>query len=216
MDRRDLLRSLRAKGITDDRVLAAIGSVPRPEFVLPRDRAHGWDDAPLPIGHGQTCSQPFVVAWMTQSLGVAPGQHVLDVGTGCGYQAAVLAEMGARVHSVEIRPELARSATERLDRLGYGAITVVCGDGRVGLPDASPFDAILVAAATGSAPEALPAQLRPPTAGCRGGRLMLPLASRWPDEQRLVLIERTAGGFHRTDGLAVRFVPLIGGAGGQG
>lgn len=212
-DRNHLLLSLRRQGISDEAVLAAMGSVPREEFVPDDERSLAYEDHPLSIGSGQTISQPYIVAYMTQSLELSDGDHVLDVGTGSGYQAAVLAECGARVTGIEIRPELATRAEQTLRQLGYD-ISVVVGDGYLGVPDTGPYDGILVAAVSDEVPQALLDQLRPPTQDRRGGRLIIPVAtsSFWSSDQRLVLFERTDHGVDRTNLLAVRFVPLIHGS----
>lgn len=196
----DLLGILRGQGISDEQVLAAMARVPRDEFVPADLRRHAWENRPLPIGAGQTISQPFIVAYTTQVLGLPAGSRVLDVGTGCGYQAAVLAECGYRVHGVEIRPDLAGRASTTLKRLGYD-VTVTTGDGRLGLPEYAPFDGIVVAAAATAVPGALVAQLRNP-----GGRMIMPLGG---PTQRLVLVEPTAGPPRVTDLLGVLFVPLV-------
>lgn len=212
-DRDQLIRTLRRSGISDRTVLQAMATVPRDEFVPAAQRAAAWEDHPLPIGSGQTISQPYIVAYMTEALRLSAGDRVLDVGTGCGYQAAVLAACGTHVWSIEVRPELADRARATLERLGLTEIPVVCGDGALGLPEAAPFDGIVVAAATDTVPQALLEQLRAPGAGRRGGRLILPLGGGgfWSDEQRLVLFERTESGHVRTNLVAVRFVPLISG-----
>jgi protein-L-isoaspartate(D-aspartate) O-methyltransferase len=213
MDREGLIRSLRRSGIDDDRVLNAMRIVPRDQFVDPRDLAAAWEDHPLPIGAGQTISQPYVVAFMTQALRIRPGDNVLDVGTGCGYQAAVLAASGARVHSIEVISSLADHARETLTRLGWGDIEVAAGDGANGWPDAAPFDAILVAAVATAVPPALLEQLRTPDEQTPGGRLILPLTDdrRWSSRERLVLFERLPDDYRRTDLFDVRFVPLVSG-----
>ncbi len=188
----------------DPRVLEAMRRVPRERFV-PDDRsdlAHG--DHPLPIGHGQTISQPFIVALMTDLLDVRPGQHVLEVGTGCGYQAAILAALGAEVDTIEIVPELVRQAGATLAALGYDRIRVHPADGRAGLPEAAPFDRIIVTAAPDQVPPALARQLAP------GGRLVLPLGGRWKQEL-LVIDKDAAGALHERRVLPVAFVPLTGG-----
>lgn len=205
--REALLASLRESGI-DDAVLAAMADVPRQEFVSEKHQHEAWEDHPLPIGSGQTISQPFIVAYMTQQVQVRQGDRVLDVGTGCGYQAAVLAASGAHVTSIEVREDLARAAADRLERLGYRVHSVV-GDGSLGYPPDAPYDGILVAAATRDVPAALVAQLRPAgtNPGTRGGRMILPLDTG--TGQVLVLLERTVHGLDRKDLLQVRFVPLI-------
>ncbi len=171
----------------------------------------------MAIGHGQTISQPTVVALMTEAVAVGPGDHVLDVGTGSGYQAAVLAACGARVHSIERLSALADRARSTLADLGYD-VAVTCGDGSAGRPDEAPFDAIVVAAATPTVPPALLAQLREPSEGRRGGRLVIPLGepAAWFGGQELVLLERTADGVVRRKLLDVVFVPLVWGASGAG
>lgn len=191
---------LRRQGISDPTVLAAMASVPRDEFVPADQKPYAWEDRPLPIGAGQTVSQPFVVAYTFQTLRLPQGSTVLDVGTGCGYQAAVLAECGFRVYGVEIRSSLAEHAQATLSRLGYD-VRVTLGDGRLGLPEHAPYDGVVVAAASRDIPEALVAQLRAP-----GGRLIMPLGDH---RQRLVLVEPTDVRPRVTDLLGVMFVPLL-------
>jgi protein-L-isoaspartate(D-aspartate) O-methyltransferase len=197
---------LRGRDITDPRVLAAMEAVPREAFVEARVQAQAYEDHPLPIGAGQTISQPYIVARMTELLAVAPGDRVLDVGTGSGYQAAILAELGCRVTSIEREPALAREAAARLARLGYGArIAVVTGDGTLGRPDEAPWDGIVVAAGAPAVPEPLRLQLGD------GRRLVVPVGTR--REQQLLVIERHGDEWtERSDGPCV-FVPLIGAAG---
>ena len=194
---------LEPQGITDSLTLAAMRAVPRHEFV-PRDqRAWAYADTPLPIGHEQTISQPAVVAFMTQVIRPRPGLRVLEVGTGSGYQAAVLAATGARVWTIEIIRALADQARDRLQRLGYRDVHVRHGDGYLGWPDAAPFDAIVVTAGADSIPPPLIDQLAP------GGRLVMPVGDPFTD-QRLVLLEKdTAGRIASHDLLPVRFVPLV-------
>ena len=180
----------------------AMGTVPREAFVRDDDSARAYVNRPLSIGHGQTISQPFIVALMTELLGVSAGARVLDVGTGSGYQAAVLAALGAEVCSIEIIPALAAAASERLAKLGY-AVDVRAGDGHLGWPERAPFDAIIVTAG-GPVPPALLAQLGP------GGRLVMPIGTA-PGEQQLTVITRgPAGAITRVAKLPVRFVPLTG------
>jgi protein-L-isoaspartate(D-aspartate) O-methyltransferase len=192
-----------ARDIDDPRVLAAMRSVPRHEFVPADLTSVAYEDGPLPIGHGVTISQPYIVALMTQLASVRPGDRVLDVGTGSGYQAAVLAAMGAEVYGIEIIEPLATAAAQRLRELGYAA-TIRAGDGWAGWPEHAPFDAIVLAAAPPEIPAALVEQL------VVGGRLVLPVGDRW--QQQLVVVTRTAGGFERRIVIPVAFVPMTGGA----
>ncbi len=188
----------------DPRVLAALAAVPRAEFVPAPWRHAAHDDSALPIAHGQTISQPTIVALMTHLLGVKPGDRVLEVGTGSGYQAAVLAAMGAEVVSVEIIPALAAEARERLARLGYRGVAVHTGDGGLGWPEAAPYDAIIVTAAAPRVPPALVAELRP------GGRLVIPVGPEGGIQQ-LRLVEKAAdGSLAERTVTDVRFVPLTG------
>jgi protein-L-isoaspartate(D-aspartate) O-methyltransferase len=197
---------LRRRDIRDPRVLEAMGIVPRDAFVGQDDRAAAYEDHPLPIGAGQTISQPYIVARMTELLDVAPGERVLEIGTGSGYQAAVLAELGCRVTSIEREPTLAASARERLERLGYGdRVEVRVGDGSLGAPDGAPWDGILVAAAAPVIPGPLREQLGD------GRRLVIPVGSR--REQDLIVVTRHGNEWtERSDGGCV-FVPLVGEAG---
>jgi protein-L-isoaspartate(D-aspartate) O-methyltransferase len=188
----------------DPNVIAAMRSVPRHEFVPFALRAEAYANHPLPIGAGQTISQPYIVAIMTHLLGVKRGDKVYELGTGSGYQAAVLAEMGVDVYSVEIVPELAARAQETLRRLGYEHASVRAGDGYLGWPEAAPFDGILLTAAAEHAPRPLIQQLAPK------GRLVMPIGKAgWV--QKLVVMEKTeAGTLNRRDVLPVRFVPVTG------
>jgi protein-L-isoaspartate(D-aspartate) O-methyltransferase len=191
------------QGITDSLTLAAMRTVPRHEFVPADQRPWAYADTPLPIGHEQTISQPAVVAFMTQAVRPRPGLRVLEVGTGSGYQAAVLAETGAKVWTVEIFRALADEARARLRRLGYERVRVRHGDGYAGWPEAAPFDAIVVTAGADSIPPPLIEQLAP------GGRLVMPVGDPYVD-QRLVLLEKDASGHVASrDLLPVRFVPLL-------
>jgi protein-L-isoaspartate(D-aspartate) O-methyltransferase len=194
---------LRAIGVTDPRVLAAMGAVPRHLFVPAEFVESSYDDTPLPIGHGQTISAPDIVGWMSQAVAVSPGDRVLDIGTGSGYQAAVLAEMGCRVFSMELLQPLADAATKRLQELGYAGVTVRCGDGYAGWPEEAPFDAILVAAAPEEVPQALVQQLK------IGGRLVLPVGPQGTAQRMVTLTKRSDGGVDREETLAVRFVPMV-------
>jgi protein-L-isoaspartate(D-aspartate) O-methyltransferase len=198
-------RYIAGEGIKDVATLRAMRAVPRHEFVPAEYRDQAYGDYPLPIGYGQTISQPYVVAYMTEVLRPAPGMKVLEVGTGSGYQAAVLAESGCRVYTLEIFAPLADSARARLARLGYDSVHVRHADGHFGWPDAAPFDAIIVTAAAGYVPPALVDQLRP------GGRLVIPVGSVY-GVQNLILVEKNAKGEARTRQLLpVRFVPLLSG-----
>jgi protein-L-isoaspartate(D-aspartate) O-methyltransferase len=195
-------RQLAARGIKDGRVLAAMGKVPRHEFVPEARRAEAYDDRPLPIGQGQTISQPYVVAFMTEAICPRPGQRVLEVGTGSGYQAAVLAELVGEVYTVELLPELAAAAGKRLARLGYRNMHVKTGDGYLGWPDKGPFDAVVVTCGAKEMPRPLFEQLKP------GGKMIIPLGEEG-EEQTLRLVTKGPGGQREVkDLLPVRFVPL--------
>jgi protein-L-isoaspartate(D-aspartate) O-methyltransferase len=194
---------IEARGVRDARTLAAMRKVPRHLFVPAALAREAYSDHPLPIGQGQTISQPYIVAFMTEALGLRGGENVLEVGTGSGYQAAVLAETGARVWTIEIFRALAEEARGRLARLGYRGVTVRHGDGYAGWPEAAPFDAIVVTAGADSIPPALVEQLAP------GGRLVMPVGNPLLD-QELVLVEKDAGGRLASRRLLpVRFVPLL-------
>jgi protein-L-isoaspartate(D-aspartate) O-methyltransferase len=195
-------RQLQRRDITDPRVLIAMGKVPRHRFVPEALASRAYGDYPLPIGEGQTISQPYIVALMTQWAEVAPGDKVLEVGTGSGYQAAVLAELTDRVFSIELLPELARRAAATLKELGYGRVRVRCGDGYQGWPEEAPFDAILVTAAAPGVPPALAAQLK------EGGRLVIPLGPAG-GAQTLMRYRKVKGKLVEEASLAVRFVPLV-------
>jgi protein-L-isoaspartate(D-aspartate) O-methyltransferase len=191
------------RGIRSPAVLQAMRDVPRHAFVPPELQASAYQDHPLHIGHGQTISQPYIVALMTAIAHPKPADRALEVGTGCGYQAAVLSRIVSRVISVEVNEALHREATERLLRLGYANVTTVLGDGRQGWAEGAPYDVILVTAAPEQVPPALVEQLAP------GGRLVIPVGSR--EMQSLELIEKSAGGDTRTTAVApVMFVPLTG------
>jgi len=191
------------RNIRDPRVLAAMRRVARHEFVPLSQRAQAYEDHPLPIGFGQTISQPYIVAFMTEKLRLMATDRVLEIGGGCGYQTAVLAEMAQAICSLEIIPELARNAAEVLDRLGYDNTTVRVGDGHHGWPEKEPWDAILVACAPTYIPSPLVAQLK------EGGRMVLPVGPEF--HQELVLLEKRSGMLASETILPVRFVPMTGG-----
>jgi len=189
----------------DARVMAAMAVVPRHEFVRPGDRDLAYANRPLPIGHGQTISQPYIVAVMTDLIEPAPGCRALEVGTGSGYQAAVLSLLCEEVYTIEIVEPLGLQARERLARLGYRNVRVRIGDGYYGWPEAAPFDVIVVTAVAGHVPPPLLKQLKP------GGRMVLPVGTRFTTQQ-LVLVHKLADGKVRTrQMLPVSFVPLTGG-----
>jgi protein-L-isoaspartate(D-aspartate) O-methyltransferase len=191
---------LRARGLRDERVLLAMAKVPRHLFVPDDMAARAYADEPLPIGRGQTISQPYIVAYMTEALRFRGGEKVLEVGTGSGYQTAVLAEAAGEIWTIELVEELSLRAKERLDALGYENIRFRVGDGSAGWPDAAPFDGIVVTAAPASVPEALELQLAP------GGRMIIPVGL---GSQELVLIRREGDFFRRKGLIGVRFVPLV-------
>lgn len=195
-------RHLRGRDISDARVLEVMGRLPRHEFVPHDQRELAYADHPLPIGHGQTISQPYIVALMTQLARPKSTHRALDIGTGSGYQAAVLAELCKEVYSIEIVEPLATSAHERLKRLGYQNVTVRAGDGYRGWPEKAPFDVIIVAAAPSRVPKPLVEQLAP------GGRLVIPVGDYF--QELLVLEKRPDGSVREESGIPVRFVPMTG------
>ncbi len=200
---------LRRRGIADERVLAAMGTVPREAFVDVDQQPHAYDDDALPIALGQSISQPYIVARMTELLGVRPGDRVLEVGSGSGYQAAILATLGALVLSIERHPDLAAAARERLDKLGLGAsVQIRVGDGSLGVPDAAPFDGIVVTAAPPAIPTPLLDQL------AEGGRLVIPVGPR--DRQKLIVATRHGSDWEQRSAGDCVFVPLIGAGGWPG
>ncbi len=188
-------------GITDLAVIAAMRKVPRHLFIPEQDSEDAYGNFPLPIGFEQTISQPFIVAFMTEALKLQPGEKVLEIGTGSGYQAAILAELGADVFTIEIVELLAARATKILAKLGYNQVVVRAGDGYQGWPEERPFNAVILTAAPDHIPEPLLEQLSV------GGRLILPVGEH---SQNLVLIRRTEEGYQKTQLLPVRFVPMTG------
>ena len=202
-ERHEMVRTqIEARGVRDPAVLDAMRTVPRHHFVPQSQRANAYHDRPLPIGSGQTISQPYIVALMTELAGVNPGDKVLEVGTGSGYQAAVLAQMGVKLFSIEIIGTLAKSAKATLEEHGYMKnVEVRHGDGYVGWPEQAPFDAIIVTAAPPKVPKPLKEQLKV------GGRLIIPVGKRY---QSLLKITRTQKGFGGESVIPVRFVPMTG------
>jgi protein-L-isoaspartate(D-aspartate) O-methyltransferase len=201
--RREMVeRQLRGRDIVDEDVLRAMEHVPRELFVPKRDRARAYEDAALPTGYGQTISQPYMVARICEALSVRPSYRVLDVGTGSGYQAAVLAELGTEVVTIERIPELAEQARANLAAAGFERVEVVVGDGTLGFPERAPYDAIAVAAAAPEMPPKLYEQLRP------GGRLVVPVGGQ--RAQRLEMIVRSPEGPAVIHSVPCRFVPLLG------
>lgn len=192
---------LRARGILDPRLLQAMADIPRQEFVAPGYRDQAYEDHPLPIDAGQTISQPYIVGLMLELLQLEPASKVLEIGTGSGYQAAVLSKLANHVYTVERHPELARQAVETLSRLGLTNVSVLIGDGSLGLVEQAPFDAIVVAAAAAQVPPALLAQLR------EGGRMIIPVGP--PEAQELQLVRKQGGKALITMREGCRFVPLI-------
>ena len=201
-------RQLRARGITDGRVLAAMAAVPREAFVSPDLATEAYADRPLPIGAGQTISQPYMVAVMAEAARIGPGDRVLEVGAGCGYAVAVLSRLAAEVHAVERLPDLAKDARRRLADLGCTGASVHLRDGTEGLPEAAPFDAIIVSAGGKRVPPALKRQL------AEGGRLVVPVGP--PGAQALLRLVRHGDAFDEEDLGPVSFVPLVEGVEGAG
>jgi len=196
-----------ARGVTDARVLAAMTRVPRHEFVPASQRRLAYEDGPLPIGHGQTISQPYIVAFMTAALNPQASDRVLEIGTGSGYQAAVLSGLVAEVYTIEFVAPLAQRACADLQRLGYGNVQVRCGDGYLGWPEAAPFDAVIVTCAPEQVPRVLVDQLKV------GGRMILPVGPQG-GVQELILLRKTTSGLERQAVMPVRFVPMVGNAKG--
>jgi len=185
------------------RVRTALGKVERHRFVPADQQGLAYRNHPLPIGNGQTISQPYIVALSTDLLAPAPGQRVLEIGTGSGYQAAVLAEIVSTVYSMELIPALGKEAAQRLKSLGYANVEVRIGDGYAGWPEKAPFDGIVVTAAAPRVPQALVDQLKP------GGRMVIPIGERWEVQQLLLIVRKADGTIEQKNVLPVRFVPLV-------
>ena len=194
-------QQIRARGVMDARVLAAMRKVPRERFVPAELQSRAYDDSPLPIGGGQTISQPYIVAYMTNALGVTADHVVLEIGTGSGYQAAVLGELARTVYTIEIVPELARRAEATLKALGYTNVHVRAGDGFAGWPEHAPFDRVLVTAAPEQIPAPLVEQLGP------GGRLVIPVGAQG-QTQWMTIVDKTAAGVTSRRTIPVQFVPF--------
>jgi protein-L-isoaspartate(D-aspartate) O-methyltransferase len=194
-------QQIRARGITASAVLNAMRKVPRHRFVPAEVRDMSYEDHPLPIGSGQTISQPYIVAYMTEAADISPRDKVLEIGTGSGYQAAILGEVAREVYTIEIIPELAESASRTLAELGYANVHAKAGNGYLGWPEHAPFDAILVTAAPDEVPQALVDQLAP------GGRMVVPVGDI---VQNMMIIERTQKGVVTRQTIPVRFVPMTG------
>src|SRR5215510_11268959 len=198
-------QQLKLRGINDERVLAAMARVPREEFVPVSARAAAYEDGPLPIGYDQTISQPYIVAFMTEQLQPKPSDRVLEIGSGSGYQAAILAALVADVYTIEIVEPLAKTAEATLQRLGYNNVHLKVGDGYQGWPEEAPFDAIIVTCAPDKVPQPLVDQLKD------GGRMVIPVGERFA--QQLYLLEKKNGQLKESATLPVRFVPML--RGGQ-
>jgi protein-L-isoaspartate(D-aspartate) O-methyltransferase len=194
-------QQLKPRGIKDERVLAAMAKVPREEFVPADARPSAYEDGPLPIGYDQTISQPYIVAFMTEQLRPKPSDRVLEIGSGSGYQAAILAELVRDVYTIEIVEPLAKSAEATLQRLGYKNVNVKVGDGYKGWPEEAPFDAIIVTCAPEKVPQPLVDQLKD------GGRMVIPVGERFA--QQLYLLEKKSGQLKESATLPVRFVPML-------
>ena len=202
--RRMVEEQLRKRGIADTRVLAAMGAVPREAFVPRAEQSRAYADGALPLGHGQTVSQPLMVAMSVEALRLDGGETVLEVGAGSGYQAAVLSKLAKKVYAVEIIPELVAGAKTVLDELGINNVELICGDGRKGWPAGAPYDAIVVAAAAEDVPEALVDQLR------EGGRLVIPVGGKWG--QALQASRKRDGKLYTEELCRCVFVPLVHGS----
>ncbi len=199
-----VMRQIELREVADSNVLKAMRVVPRHAFVPAAQRAYAYEDRPLYIGYGQTISQPYIVAFMTEALRLDPNATVLEIGTGSGYQAAVCAEIAREVHTVEIVEPLAKSAAEVLTQLGYTNVHVKAGDGYFGWPEEGPFDAIIGTAAAGKIPPPLIEQLK------KGGRMILPVEDNYGLQRLILLTKDEQGRLHQKDVLPVRFVPMTG------
>lgn len=201
--RKTMVEQLRARGVRDKRVIEAMSKVRRHVFIPRafREDQSAYGDHPWPIGYNQTISQPYIVAYMTEKMGVTPGEKTLEIGTGSGYQAAILAEMGAEVYGIEVVPELARHARQALRSEGYKTVKVLTGDGYKGWPEQAPFDVILVACAPEEVPSALIEQLN------ENGRMIIPVGAQFA--QRLVILRKKEGRVTQENDLPVRFVPMV-------
>jgi protein-L-isoaspartate(D-aspartate) O-methyltransferase len=194
-------QQLKPRGIKDERVLSAMGKVPREEFVPVKGRVDAYQDGPLPIGYNQTISQPYIVAFMTEQLRPKPSDRVLEIGSGSGYQAAILAELVSDVYTIEIVEPLAKSADAALQRLGYKNVHIKVGDGYKGWPEKAPFDSVIVTCAPEKVPQPLVDQLK------NGGRMVIPVGERFA--QQLYLFEKQNGQLKESATLPVRFVPML-------
>jgi protein-L-isoaspartate(D-aspartate) O-methyltransferase len=201
-ERQKMVEQLRSRGIHDERVLAAMANVPREEFVPENERSQSYADSALPIGHDQTISQPFIVAFMTEQLRPQPTDRVLEIGTGSGYQTAVLTQLVNDVYTIEIIEPLAKEASARLSRLGYNNAHVKIGDGYEGWPEVAPFDALIVTCAPSKVPPPLTQQLK------EGGRMIIPVGTGL--DQQLHLLEKKGGQLAERAILPVRFVEMTG------
>jgi protein-L-isoaspartate(D-aspartate) O-methyltransferase len=202
--KRMVATQIRARDVKDPNVLKAMQIVPRHAFIPSSQRRYAYADRPLPIEHSQTISQPYIVAFMTDALKLRPGSKVLEIGTGSGYQAAVCAEIAREVYTIEIVEGLAKTAKERLKKLGYKNVFVKAGDGFFGWPDKGPFDAIIGTAAAKRIPEPLLEQLKP------GGRMIIPTGSTWGFQYLVLITKDTKGKIHKSKVMPVRFVPMTG------
>lgn len=202
---RMVVEQIAARGIEDPALLAAFRAVPRDQFVAPELQPRAYTDGPLPIGFGQTISQPYIVALTIAAAGIKAGDKVLEIGAGSGYAAAVIGQVAADVIAVERVPELANSAAARMEQLGFRNVRIVEGDGTLGWPAEAPFDAIVAAASGSEVPQPLIDQLKP------GGTLVMPVGAHWWAQSLVKIVKQADGSTTREDLCAVRFVPLIGG-----